>query len=252
MKRIDMIIDAIDEGVRFDYEVRKNAKGKSKIILKNNITLSSLRAATVQARRERLTREREIYRMNKAAGKKVDSPAKRREFVRNLPSLTDKEKMRLVEVNAELRKKSEGGGGRIPKGGTAMRLTSTRARSRKKNEGKRRLNESMKNTMQWSQGHAHAANVDAFITHIGLPENQESKNGRYMADWGDFVNRLRYWKNHISDEALTLMHRIWYNWSDENIDTKTANAEFNQALDDGILDRPDRKPRRKRKTNRRR
>ena len=35
MKRIDMIIDAIDEGVSFDYEVRKTAKGRTKVVLKN-------------------------------------------------------------------------------------------------------------------------------------------------------------------------------------------------------------------------
>jgi hypothetical protein len=252
MKRIDMIIDAIDEGVSFDYEVRKTAKGRTKVVLKNNVTLSSLRAATVQARRERLTREREVYRMNKAAGKKVDSPAQRRDFLKSLPELSLKEKEKLLEVNAELRKRNAEGGGRKAKGGENMRLTSIRARSRKKNEGRGRLNDAFRNTLQWSEGRAHAKNVDAFIEHISLPENQESKNQKYMADWGDFVNRLRYWKNHITDEALVAMHNIWYNWYNENIDTATANAQFNAALDAGISERPRRKPRRKRKTTRRR
>lgn len=253
--RLDMIIDAVDEGVDVEYHIQRqkgNKRAKITIISINGNTsdrsFTSLRAKTIAKRAKRRENEREDFRKRRDEAKKAGRPLPRKPKKEQLPELRRKEKEKLAEVNEELRKRSKGTGGRKPKGGDQMRLTSTRARRRKKNEGTRRMNEAFNNTRNWSQGYAHAANVDAFITHLGLPENQESKTGKNMADWGDFVRRLQYWKNHISDFALETMHQIWYNWYNELITTKEANDQFNAALDEGIIDRPVRRKRTRRRS----
>ena len=251
--RLDMIIDAVDEGVDVEYHIHRqkgNKRAKITIISINGNTsdrsFTSLRAKTVAKRAKRREDEREDFRKRRDEARKAGRPAPRKPKKEKLPELKRKEKEKLAEVNEELRKRSKGTGGRKPKGGDQMRLTSTRARRRKKNEGTRRLNEAFNNTRNWSQGYAYARSVDNFIYKIMDPSNLESKYEHQLADWGEFVRRLQYWKNHISDEALDAMKKIWYSWDDDEITTAEANRQFMAALDAGIIDRPVRKKRSKR------